>query len=177
MIRRIVLASSITLLPAAALLVAPAPAQAAADCQGGTSSGRCVEVLSTSTGSTVVETVPMVNNTSLSGSFTCSVEQAVSRTVETSVGVDAGVSGQIFGAVSASVSVSVSESLSQTASSASSAAGTFTLAPGQALNCQRTYGYVTATVHQYDYSGTGTSNESTYTTTVPSSLGVTVVDG
>lgn len=154
--------------------LAPA-AQAATKCEGSSYSGRCVEVISTTLNTTVVESVPLSNNSQSTVTASCSFGQTVSRSIEVGTSATVAASGTILGAVEASVSATVSASVSQTATQATTAAGSATLAPGQSVTCQRTYGSVTAQVRQYDYSGSGTSNEKTYTVTVPSTLGANFV--
>lgn len=158
-------------------MILPATAQAGTSCAGGTGSGRCVETTNEVVGEEVVESVPLQNPSSQAATLTCSFSQTIAKSIDTSVSVEASVTGQIFGAVSATASVGVSQSVSQSASQTTSAGGTVDLAPGQSVVCQRIYSYVQANVHQYDYSGTGTSNVKDYTTTVPSSLGVRIIDG
>ncbi|MDQ1106443.1 hypothetical protein QE364_003292 [Nocardioides zeae] len=152
------------------LFVAP-PAAQADECVGGSSSGKCVQVLSTSVSTSVVETVPMQNNSGTTASFTCGFSQTISRSVETSASAELSVSAQVA-AVGASASVGVSESVNQSASEASSAGGTVTLAPGESILCERTYSAVTAQMREYSYSGTGTTETARYQVTVPSSLGI-----
>lgn len=153
-------------------LAAPGAASAGTSCQGGSYSGHCVETTNEVVSTSVVDTVPMTNNYSTAADFTCSFTSTISESLETSASVDASVSAGIVGAASASVSVGLSQSISQTGSEATAAGVTVTLQPGQTAYCQRTYQHVTASVHEYDYSSSGTSNERNYSATIPSSFGV-----
>ncbi|RCK70075.1 hypothetical protein DT076_08765 [Desertihabitans brevis] len=168
------LAASAAVLTAVGASLLTAPPAAADECVGGSSSGRCVKVLSTSVQTEVVESTVLANDSGISGSFTCGFSQTITRSVEQSASAEMSVSAQVA-AVGASASVGVSESVSQSASSASSVAGTVTLAPGESVTCQRTYGSVRSVLQEYTYSGTGTNDGPQYVVVVPSSLGVRIV--
>lgn len=157
---------------AALALTSPLPASAGTSCQGGSSTGHCVVTSNESVSTSVVDTVPLSNNSGIAGDFTCTFTSTVSESLTTTASVDASVSAQILGAASASVSVGLSQSIQQTGSQATAAGVTVRLEPGQTVQCQRTYQHVVALVHEYDYSQSGTSNERDYTATIPSSFGV-----
>lgn len=144
-------------------------------CQGTSYAARCVEITGHSVNSTVVETVPLTNNSSNSVDMNCSFSRSLSESLTTSASLSASVEASILMAASASVSVETSESISQTATSATSAGGTITLAPGQSVQCQRTYNSVTANVTVSEHTGTGTTT-TRGTATLPSSFGVTIID-
>lgn len=142
----------------------------------GSSSGRCWEATNVARRVVVVEDVPVENFSSKTGTFSCSFSTTITRTVEAGVSVSASVSASLFKVVDASTSITVTASVSQSASRASSVVGTFTLKPGERVSCQRTYGYVSASVREYTYTQKGTTTVRRYNTTVPSSLGVRLVD-
>lgn len=171
--KRMLALSGATFVALGTSLIVAQPAAHADECVGGSSSGKCVQVLSTTTQSEVVETIPLTNSSPYDVTVNCGFSQTITRSVEQGASAEMSVSAQVA-AVGASASVGVSESVTQTGSQASSAGGSVDLAPGQTVNCERTYNSVRATMREYSYTGSGTTETARYTVTVPSSLGVTL---
>ncbi len=173
---------STALLMSAMLLtfLAVTPAQAATTrCEpgSGTYSGRCyVNTTTVSKKSIVVEQVPLQNWSSKTVTMSCGFTQTVTRSMSGTVSLSATAKATIFGLVDVSTSVSVSMTVSQTASQATTAGGSVVLSPGESVVCQRIYTWVTQGIKETTYSGSYVSTR-TYSVTVPSTLGVRLVDG
>lgn len=128
----------------------------------------------------VVEAVPLENRSHKTGTFHCTFSRNISQSVEAgySVGYEAKVS--IMKLVDAGTTMTLHMNVSQTASQATEAGASFRLKPGQRVVCQRTYGYVTTRIKDYQWwGGTGAhagSSTHYYTVRVPARLGIRVVD-
>jgi len=153
----------------------PGTAAAAANCQGGTSSGRCVETTDVASRQVVLDQVPLTNDSPYAATMSCSFSGTVSSSLSTSATVSVEVKGQIPLAVEATAGVSASVEVSATASETSTAAGSVVLQPGQSVTCQRVASVYTTTVHSYSYNGTSTFDVRDFTAEVPSSIGARIV--
>lgn len=163
----------IGMLASGALVAATPAANAAQSCAGSTYSGRCITTSNIVKKSSVVESVPLVNNSRYKATMHCSFTQTITRSFSTTSTLTVGLKASVWGVAEASVSGSQSMTLSQSASQATSAGGSVTLPPGGKVICQRTYGYYTMTT-KIDEWGPGAVDR-TFTSTVPYSLGVTII--
>ncbi len=152
----------------------PGTASAAANCQGSSYSGHCVDTTNVVSGEIILDTVPLQNNSPYTATMTCSFGQSATAELSATATVSAEVSGQIVGAVKATAGVSASVSVTASASASTEAAGSIELGPGQSVVCQRFASVYTTNVHEYDYSQSGTSNERNYSATVPSTIGARI---
>lgn len=163
--------------------MAPASAAGHIVCEKGSDSyaGVCFKQLSSLVrGIKVVQAVPLINGTShrranMHCSFSDTVTKSLTLGGSTSMTVSAKASILDLAEVSASTTYTLSASVTQTAASASEAGGSVTLPPHTQVVCQRIYSYVTFRVQRQSWHGTSTSNV-TKRVTVPSSLGVRIVD-
>jgi hypothetical protein len=171
------LALLLTPLASAALLgvVCASPAAAATRCQGGTGSGRCITVSNVKRHLRVVESVSLENKSSKTVTMHCSFTKTVTRSTTGSISLTIGVKAQIFKVAEASTSIDITNSITQSSSQATTAGGSVRLKAHQSVMCQRTYGYVKASVKQVDH----TSRKSVtkyYTVTIPVSMGARIID-
>jgi hypothetical protein len=158
-------------------LATATPAAAATRCQGGTGSSRCVTVSHVKRHLKVIESVPLENTTKKKKvTMSCSFSRSYSRSMTGSITMSAGVKGQVFGVAEASTSIDLSKSVSQTATQATSASGTVTLKPGEAVLCQRTYGYIKADVKEVTTTAKKKASTRYYTVTIPVSMGARITD-
>lgn len=158
-----------------AALSVPGTANAASNCQGGTSSGRCVETTNVASKQVVLDRVPLINDSPYAATMSCSFSGTATSSLTTSATVSAEVKGQIPLAVEATAGVSASVEVSASASQTSSAAGSVTLQPGQSVTCERLATVYTTSVHSYSYNGTSTFDVRDFTAEVPSTIGARIV--
>jgi hypothetical protein len=105
----------------------------------------------------------------------CSFTTTITKSFSTSLSLTSSVKATVWSVVEASVSGTQSMTLSQTASQATTAGGSVKLPPGGKVICQRVYGYYTMTT-KIDEWGPGAVDR-TLTSTLPYSLGVTIING
>lgn len=153
------------------------PASAATKCEGGTTAGRCITTSNPVYRSTVVESVPLINaSKTKTVTMSCGFSQTITRTWGVSATLSAEVKAKVWGVVEATVGGSQTASLSQTASAATTAGGSVTLKPGESVTCQRIYGYYTMTTVISTWTASKSLPEQRFTSTLPYSLGVKIVD-
>lgn len=147
----------------------------------GTSSGKCYKQMSAVIKRIkVVDAVPLINASSKTATMHCSFSSSVTR--EITLGGSASISGgaevSLLKIASASVATTytLEASVTMSATQAKEAGGSVTLKPGEKVVCQRIYSHVTFTVKPYTYSGTQVFWGTEKSVTVPSSLGVRIVD-
>ncbi len=161
----------------------PATAAYKTVCERGssTSSGRCYKQMSSVVKRVkVVDAVPLINRSSRKATFHCAFSSSVTRevTLGGSVSVSASAEASLMKIASASVSTTytLDAHVTMSATQAKEAGGSVVLRPGQKVVCQRIYSHVTFSVRPYTYSGTTIRWGTTKSVTVPSSLGVRLVD-
>lgn len=169
--------SILVIAAACAVTVAFAPnAQAASTwCEPGSGSysGRCYSLTNTVTSKSVVERVTVHNGLDRNVSFTCGFSKTITKTFSASVTVSTEVKAGIAFLAEGKLGISASVSYTQSASSATSIAGTFTARPGETIYCDRIYTQISTKVIKTTYSGSSVTS-STFTSTMPSSIGISV---
>jgi hypothetical protein len=168
-------AAAIGLVASGSLIAVSPTANAAQKCEGTTYAGRCVTTSNIVKKSTVVESVPLTNKSSYTATMNCSFTTTITKSFSTSLSLTSSVKATVWSVVEASVSGTQSMTLSQTASQATTAGGSVKLPPGGKVICQRVYGYYTMTT-KIDEWGPGAVDR-TLTSTLPYSLGVTIING
>jgi hypothetical protein len=155
--------------------LAAVPASASTKCSGDGDKGRCLTASAVKKHVSVVESVPIENDSRKTITVTCAFERTITKSTSASISVTGSVKVSIVKVVDLSTSVSVSNEVTQTASTATKIAATIKLKPGQSVTCERTYGYVSAKIREHWWSG-GSDHYRNYTVKVPSYLGARVVD-
>lgn len=158
-----------------AAVTLPGTASAATNCQGGTSSSRCVTTTNVAAAEVVLDQVPLTNSSPYVATMSCSFSGTVTATLTTSVTVSAGITAQIPLAVEATAGVSASVEVSATASATTTAAGSVELQPGQSVTCQRVATVYTTTVRSFSSNGSSILDDQTFTAQVPSLIGARIV--
>ena len=152
-----------------------APASASTKCTGDGDAGRCLTASAVKKHVSVVESVPIENDSSKTVTATCAFERTITKGTSASISVTGSVKVSIVKVVDLSTSISVTSEVSQSAATATKIAATIKLKPGQSVTCERTYGYVTAKIKEHWWSG-GRDHYRNYTVKVPSYLGARIVD-
>lgn len=168
-------AAVIGLIASGSLIAVSPVANAYQKCEGTTYAGRCITTSNSVKKSTIVESVPLTNKSSYTATMNCAFTTTISRSFSTSLSLTTSLKASVWTAVEATVSGTQSMTLSQTATQATTAGGSVKLPPGGKVICQRVYGYYTMTT-KVDEWGPGAVDRS-FTSTLPYSLGVTIIDG
>ncbi len=161
----------------------PAAAAYKTVCERGSStgSGRCHQQRSAVIKRvSVVDAVPLINRSSKRATLHCNFTTSVRRdiTLGGSVAVTGAAEVSFLKIASASVSTTYTlhASVSMSSESSKEAGATVTLNPGERVVCQRIYSYVSFSERTYTYSGTKVTYQPVKTVTVPSNLGIRIVD-
>ena len=183
--RKIILSLLAIAVTAALAVINTSPAHAAyrTECEpnSNTSSGRCYEQMTAVVKNVkVVDAVPLINASRKTVTMSCSFSTSVTRdiTLGGSAAVSGGAEISLLKIASASVQTTytLSASVTMSATQAKEAGGTVTLKPGERVVCQRIYSHVTFSVRPYTYNGTKVTRGTTKSVSIPSTLGVRIVD-
>lgn len=179
-----ILASLLVVLLTATLtvLLGSSAAQASSRwCHYGKQSGICYETVGNFVRQkVVVEAVPLINKTRKTGEFSCTFSKTISESQSFTKSVTAKAGAKIYGIVDVEISGTLSKTIEQTGSQASAASASYRLKPGEKVICQRIYSSYVQKVKETRWSGPVRADYNTTTrmikTTVPSTLGIRVVD-
>jgi hypothetical protein len=160
---------------AGSLMLPAAPASAATACDPGTGtySGRCYTTGAITTKSTVVQSVPLINDSKYTVTMNCGFTSTITRSLSTGLSVTATAKATILKVVDLSTSATVSMNLTQTSSQATTAGGSVKLPPGGRVVCERLYGSVTTQIKEVTHTGSKTTTRN-YSVTVPSTMGARI---
>ena len=125
----------------------------------------------------IVESVPLENNSKKTVTAHCGFSLTNTKSELFSSSVTAEIKQDIPLVAEVKFSGTFMRSITQTAAQATQAGGDVTLAPGEHLTCNRTYGYTRFSVHSWDNFGTDTGhNQRWFKVRVPSRLGILFTD-
>lgn len=166
-------AAAIGLATAAALVVAPPPAEAASSCTGVSGYWKCYSTTSSPTYSTtVIRSWVLSNTTNQTVNASCTVTTSASYSSASSQSVTASVKAGLFGVAEATVSGTQTFTDTLTVSEATALQFSFKMAPGTTRTCRLIHAYYKVGTKYVEYSNYKIVKSVTGTTTVPYQWGL-----